>query len=80
MVELVGPYRRTGRSKSALPQIVALIHRDVYHFAGLIALGEILMDLARETDALHAFERVLRFDPNHADALRYRRLLMRGRS
>ncbi|PYO45496.1 MAG: hypothetical protein DMD72_15210, partial [Gemmatimonadetes bacterium] len=79
VVELVGPYRRTGRSRSALPRIVALIRRDVYHFAALIALGEILIDLARESDALKAFERVLRFDPNHSEALRYRRLLLRGR-
>lgn len=79
VVELVGPYRRTGRSRSALPRIVALIRRDVYHFAGLIGLGEILIDLARESDALRAFERVLRFDPNHSEALRYRRLLLRGR-
>src|SRR2546423_1229672 len=79
VVELVGPYRRTGRSRSALPRIVALIRRDVYHFAALIALGEILIDLARDSDALKAFERVLRFDPNHAEALRYRRLLLRGR-
>jgi tetratricopeptide (TPR) repeat protein len=80
VVELVGPYRRTGRSRSALPRVVALIRRDVYHFAALIALGEILIDLARENDALNAFERVLRFDPNHGDALRYHRLLQRGRA
>ncbi len=80
VVELVGPYRRTGRSRSALPRIVALIRRDVYHFTALIALGEILIDLARESDALKAFERVLRFDPNHAEALRYHRLLLRGRT
>ena len=79
VVELVGPYRRTGRSRSALPRIVSLIRRDVYHFAALICLGEILIDLARESDALKAFERVLRFDPNHSEALRYRRLLLRGR-
>ena len=79
VVELVGPYRRTGRSRSALPRVVALVRRDVYHFAGLIALGEILIDLARESDALNAFERVLRFDPNHSEALRYHRLLQRGR-
>jgi tetratricopeptide (TPR) repeat protein len=79
VVELVGPYRRTGRSRSALPRIVALIRRDVYHFTAMIALGEILIDLARESDALKAFERVLRFDPNHAEALRYHRLLLRGR-
>jgi tetratricopeptide (TPR) repeat protein len=79
VVELVGPYRRTGRSRSALPRVVALIRRDVYHFAALIALGEILIDLARENDALNAFERVLRFDPNHSEALRYYRLLQRGR-
>jgi tetratricopeptide (TPR) repeat protein len=79
VVELVGPYRRTGRSRSALPRIVALIRRDVYHFGALICLGEILIDLARESDALKAFERVLRFDPNHSDALRYHRLLLRGR-
>lgn len=80
VVELVGPYRRTGRSRSALPRIVALIRRDVYHFAALIALGEILIDLARERDAMTAFARVLRFDPNHSEALRYHRLLLRGRS
>ena len=80
VVELVGPYRRTGRSRSALPRVVALIRRDVYQFGALIALGEILIDLARESDALNAFERVLRFDPNHSEALRYHRLLHRGRS
>ena len=79
VVELVGPYRRTGRSRSALPRVVALIRRDVYHFPALIALGEILIDLAREGDAMNAFERVLRFDPNHSEALRYHRLLQRGR-
>ena len=79
VVELVGPYRRTGRSRSALPRVVALVRRDVYHFAALIALGEILIDLARESDALNAFERVLRFDPNHSEALRYYRLMQRGR-
>ena len=79
VVELVGPYRRSGRSRSALPRIVALIRRDVYHFDALIALGEILVDLARENDALRAFERVLRFDPNHSEALRYTALLQRGR-
>jgi len=80
IVELVGPYRRTGRSRGALPRLVSLIRRDVYHFTALIALGEILIDLARESDAMRAFERVLRFDPNHAEALRYRRLLLRGRA
>ena len=63
-----------------LPRVVALVRRDVYHFDALIALGEILIDLAREGDALNAFERVLRFDPNHLEALRYYRLLKRGRS
>jgi hypothetical protein len=29
---------------------------------------------------LNAFERVLRFDPNHLEALRYYRLLKRGRA
>ncbi|HXN75650.1 MAG TPA: tetratricopeptide repeat protein, partial [Gemmatimonadaceae bacterium] len=80
VVELVGPYRRTGRSRSALPRIVALVRRDVYHFAALIGLGEILIDLAREADAQKAFERVLRFDPNHSEAMRYHRLLLRGRT
>ena len=65
--------------RAAAPASVALIRRDVYHFAALIALGEILIDLARETDATNAFERVLRFDPNHSEALRYHRLLQRGR-
>lgn len=78
IVALVGPYRRTGRSRSALPRIVALVRRNVYSFDGLIALGEILMDLARERDALRAFERVLRFDPRHGEAIRYRDRLQRS--
>jgi tetratricopeptide (TPR) repeat protein len=79
VVSLVAPYRRTGRSRSALPRVVALVRRDVYHFPALVALGEILIDLAREADALNAFERILRFDPDHAEARRYRTLLRRGR-
>jgi len=36
------------------------------------------MDLARERDALRAFERVLRFDPKHGEAIRYRDRLRRS--
>jgi TolA-binding protein len=46
----------------------------VYHFAALVVLGESLLDMKRTRDAARAFARVLKFDPNHSTARKYRRI------
>ena len=54
-----------------MPLLIDLLQRDPYHFDGLIALGEALMELGKQDDAIVAFNRVLRFDPTHVGALYY---------
>jgi tetratricopeptide (TPR) repeat protein len=61
--------RRLGRHTESLDLLIDLLHRDAYHFDGLIALGDTLAAMGRTTDALHAFARVVRFDPTHVVAL-----------
>ncbi len=68
-LELASAYRRKNESRAALNVLVRLLHTDIYHFGALILLGETLLDTGRESDARRAFERVTRFDPNHAGAL-----------
>lgn len=70
-IELVSLYRRRNESRAALNLLVRLLHTDIYHFEALILLGETLLDTARDADARRAFERVIRFDPNHAAAQRH---------
>lgn len=71
-LELAGVYRAMGRPADALRRAVALVRANVYHFAALVVLGEALLDLRRTRDAVRAFNRVLRFNPNHAAARKYR--------
>jgi tetratricopeptide (TPR) repeat protein len=61
--------RRLGRHDESLDLLIDLLHRDAYHFEGLIALGDTLAAMGRTTDALRAFARVVRFDPTHVVAL-----------
>lgn len=61
--------RRVGRPEDALPLLIDLLQRDLYHFDGLITLGETLLELGKRDDANYAFKRVLRFDPEHVGAL-----------
>ncbi|HEY8166209.1 MAG TPA: tetratricopeptide repeat protein [Gemmatimonadaceae bacterium] len=73
-VELASVYRAMGRPSDALRRAVALLRRNVYHFAALVVLGESLLDMKRTRDAARAFARVLKFDPNHSTARKYRRI------
>lgn len=73
-LELAGVYRAMGRPADALRRVVGLLRQNVYHFAALVVLGESLLDLRRTGDAARAFARVLKFDPNHTVARKYRNL------
>lgn len=73
-VELASVYRAMGRPSDALRRAVALLRRNVYHFAALVVLGESLLDMKRTRDAARAFARVLKFNPNHSVARKYRRI------
>jgi tetratricopeptide (TPR) repeat protein len=72
--ELASVYRAMGRPSDALRRAVGLLRRNVYHFAALVVLGESLLDMKRTRDAARAFARVLKFDPNHSVARKYRRI------
>jgi tetratricopeptide (TPR) repeat protein len=61
--------RRLGRFDESLDLLIDLLHRDAYHFDGLIAVGDTLAAMGRSADAMHAFARVIRFDPTHVLAL-----------
>jgi tetratricopeptide (TPR) repeat protein len=79
-LELASVYRAMGRPSDALRRVVGLLRENVYHFAALVVLGESLLDLRRTRDAARAFARVLKFDPNHTVARKYRQLAsMEGR-
>ena len=69
-LQIVSLYRRKNESRAALNVLVRLLHTDIYHFEALILLGETLLDTGHDADARRAFERVIRFDPNHAAAQR----------
>lgn len=73
-LELASVYRAMGRPADALRRVVGLLRQNVYHFAALVVLGESLLDLKRTRDAAQAFERVLKFDPNHTVARKYSNL------
>ena len=68
-LDLAALCRRLDRHPESLDLLIDLLHRDAYHFDALIALGDTLAAMGRTADALHAFERVTRFDPTHVVAL-----------
>jgi cellulose synthase operon protein C len=78
-LELAALRRRQARFADALDLLVDLLQRDPYHFESLLALGETLVDLGRDDDALVAFTRVLRFDGDHVAALFHTGLLLSRR-
>lgn len=79
MLELSALRRRAGRLSEAVDLLVDLMQRDPYHFESLTALGETLLDLGRDDDALVAFTRVLRFEADHVGALFHTGVLMSRR-
>lgn len=66
---LAGLRGRLGRHAESLDLLIDVLHRDAYNFEALIALGDTLAAVGRPADALHAFDRVARFDPTHVVAL-----------
>ena len=60
---------RLGRYQESLDLLIDVLHRDAYHFDALVALGDTLAAMGRRSDALHAYGRVVRFDPTHVVAL-----------
>ncbi len=75
---LAGVYRVSHRAREALLLLVEFLERDPYSFAGLLALGELLLEEGRVTDAAVAFQRILRFDETHVGAIFYQGVLLAG--
>jgi tetratricopeptide (TPR) repeat protein len=73
---LAGLHRRREAPAQALALLVEFLERDPYSFDGLVALGELLLDLGRADDAAFAFQRVLRFDPSHVGAVFHQGVLL----
>jgi tetratricopeptide (TPR) repeat protein len=61
--------RRTDSPGAAVPVLVQLLEADPYELEALTALGRSLLEDGRTVQALEAFARVLRFDPEHTGAL-----------
>jgi tetratricopeptide (TPR) repeat protein len=64
--------RRTESPRAAVALLVDLLSADPYEFDGLLLLGKALLDDGRPARALEAFDRILRFMPEHAEALFHR--------
>lgn len=64
--------RRTDSPRAAVHLLVDLLSAEPYDFDALQLLGRALLDDGRTGPALEAFDRVLRFQPEHPEALFYR--------
>jgi len=65
---LVELERERRRFDEAIGVLVDLLSLDPYHLEALALLGWVLLEAGRPADAATAFRRILRFDPDHADA------------
>ena len=63
--------RRTGKVKSAIVRLAEMLEQDLYDMDALLLLGRALLDDKRNEEALAAFRRALKFDPEHTGALFY---------
>jgi tetratricopeptide (TPR) repeat protein len=61
--------RRTGNVRAAVVRLAEMLEQDLYDMDALLLLGRALLDDKREAEALEAFRRALKFDPQHAGAL-----------
>jgi tetratricopeptide (TPR) repeat protein len=75
-LSLASLHRQREESGKALALLVEFLERDPYSFDGLVALGELLLEMGRDDDAAFAFQRVLRFDPAHVGAVFHQGLLL----
>ena len=64
--------RRTESPGSAIGVLIAVLTADPYDLDALTLLGSTLLDDGRPHEALEAFARVLRFEPDHIGALFHR--------
>src|SRR3989449_2002379 len=61
--------RRSGRLRQAVSRLAEMLEQDPYDLPALLCLGRALLDDKRDAHALEAFRRVLKFDPDHVEAL-----------
>ena len=61
--------RRMGRLAPAIARLATLLEDDPFDLDALILLGRALLEDKRPQAALEAFQRVLKFDPEHVAAL-----------
>ncbi len=61
--------RRMGRLAPAIARLATLLEDDPFDLEALILLGRALLEDKRPQAALEAFQRVLKFDPEHVAAL-----------
>src|SRR2546427_7014745 len=61
--------RRSGRLRQAVTRLAEMLEQDPYDLPALLCLGRALLDDKRDAQALEAFRRVLKFDPDHVEAL-----------
>src|SRR2546422_6157068 len=58
-----------GRLRQAVSRLAEMLEQDPYDLPALLCLGRALLDDKRDAHALEAFRRVLKFDPDHVEAL-----------
>jgi len=63
--------RRSGNVRAAIVRLAEMLEQDLYDMDALLLLGRALLDDKRPAEALEAFRRALKFDPQHAAALFY---------
>jgi len=63
--------RRSGKIQSAIVRLADMLEQDLYDMDALLLLGRALIDDKRNEEALEAFRRALKFDPEHTGALFY---------
>jgi tetratricopeptide (TPR) repeat protein len=68
--------RRHESSRQAVLYLVGILAMEPYDFEALVLLGRSLFDDGRPDRSIEAYDRVLRFIPNHADALYFRGLAL----
>src|SRR5438132_567012 len=61
--------RRSGRPRAAVTRLAEMLEQDPYDLPALLLLGRALLDDKRDEQALEAFRRALKFDPDQVEAL-----------